>query len=567
MKSSPNSSYRHKRKVFIHYTVIVSIFFAGCAYVELLNEETLRELTQSELWEKYNLVSEFVEKNYQKTVLTVNDSNRLQVRQLAQENKINLIELAVLLPFFHDFFLEVVEVRNGIGYIEEDIELGKIEDLIAVDSLNRSAKISFSFGLNQSHSGIWPGGIIPFEIKTSDFTSATISRINQAVDSMNTKTNLTLIRRTTEDDYVKIEKNDDLPGGGSSPIGKCGGCVIIFHTSHVVRIGVNAPVSTIIHEFLHTAGVYHEQSRPDRDDFISINFNCIEDGKEHNFKKRDGTTYGPYDLNSRMHYRATDFQRSGSTCNTITANDGSSSIGGSALTSNDINGLVGLYNSTHGKDGTTHMLTLDKEKDAKNGFTIVDGNLRRIEPPAFPNDAIYGLRVRNFPSGAIIKVYDNKLGDTSDDWTEIIFKRDVTDLVIYNFERNSDSNPNYKTVYNTRAGSGNLNGKVSRIEIDLSPPPTTAGSSVTPTTLRPRIVLRKGNHGTGDFAGTINDAVPFKTFDFTQVNTIDSDAARSMVLFDIKAGTVIRVFDNSRGSKLDDWAEIIVAKGYKQQSN
>ncbi|XP_060906216.1 meprin A subunit beta-like isoform X2 [Labrus mixtus] len=65
-------------------------------------------------------------------------------------------------------------------------------------------------------------------------------------------------------------------------------------------------ISTVEHEFLHALGFSHEQSRYDRDNFVTINFENIQTGFENNFKKvssEDSTTNGvPYDYFSVMHY-------------------------------------------------------------------------------------------------------------------------------------------------------------------------------------------------------------------------------------------------------------------------
>ena len=60
---------------------------------------------------------------------------------------------------------------------------------------------------------------------------------------------------------------------------------------------------------MHALGVYHQQSRPDRDDYVKINTGNILSGREHNFDKQNPsrvTTGGtPYSYRSVMHYGRT----------------------------------------------------------------------------------------------------------------------------------------------------------------------------------------------------------------------------------------------------------------------
>ena len=64
--------------------------------------------------------------------------------------------------------------------------------------------------------------------------------------------------------------------------------------------------TSVIHEFLHSFGIKHEQARRDRDDYVTINFNNVKQGKTHNFAKCTGcSNFGlPYDGKSLMHYSA-----------------------------------------------------------------------------------------------------------------------------------------------------------------------------------------------------------------------------------------------------------------------
>lgn len=71
-------------------------------------------------------------------------------------------------------------------------------------------------------------------------------------------------------------------------------------------------IAVVEHEFLHALGFWHEQSRADRDDYVTIMWDKIETGREHNFLKYDDIETDslnvPYDYTSLMHYEKTAFQ-------------------------------------------------------------------------------------------------------------------------------------------------------------------------------------------------------------------------------------------------------------------
>ena len=57
---------------------------------------------------------------------------------------------------------------------------------------------------------------------------------------------------------------------------------------------------------MHALGIYHEQSRPDRDDYVFIDFDAVTEGHQHNFYKYDLEYVSPqnteYAYDSAMHY-------------------------------------------------------------------------------------------------------------------------------------------------------------------------------------------------------------------------------------------------------------------------
>lgn len=70
----------------------------------------------------------------------------------------------------------------------------------------------------------------------------------------------------------------------------------------------------IQHETMHALGFWHEQSRPDRDEHVTINYDNVIQGKEINFEKQSAyidSLGAPYDYNSVMHYHSRAFSVNG----------------------------------------------------------------------------------------------------------------------------------------------------------------------------------------------------------------------------------------------------------------
>ncbi|XP_075322629.1 meprin A subunit beta-like [Odontesthes bonariensis] len=121
--------------------------------------------------------------------------------------------------------------------------------------------------------------------------------ILKAFDSFRLKSCIDFTPRVSEDYYISVQKLN----GCSSVIGK------VVPNGQVISIGRGCEFIHIVeHEILHALGFHHEQSRYDRDEFVTIVLDNVLEGTERNFRKvgsDERTTHGvPYDYWSVMHY-------------------------------------------------------------------------------------------------------------------------------------------------------------------------------------------------------------------------------------------------------------------------
>ncbi len=147
-------------------------------------------------------------------------------------------------------------------------------------------------------SNLWPGGIVPY-VWDPNVTSENQIAMLGAMREWEAVANVNFIPRTSETAYVHIEDSTV----NTSAVGMVG-------VKQTLRIRRWNSKSTMMHELGHALGLWHEQSRPDRDTYITVLEDNIREGYEHNFNKQGSAdVYGTYDFASLMHYSQCTFSK------------------------------------------------------------------------------------------------------------------------------------------------------------------------------------------------------------------------------------------------------------------
>jgi uncharacterized protein (TIGR03437 family) len=147
---------------------------------------------------------------------------------------------------------------------------------------------------------LWAGGVIPYVI---DSELPEQGRITGAIEHWNNNTPIRLVRRTDEADYVRFRKHQDVC---SSFVGRLSGEQAINIADHCVE-------GAVIHEIGHAVGLFHEQSRTDRDFYLWLIDKNADKRELGNFAQAltAGEDLGGYDYASIMHYSTTAFSKNG----------------------------------------------------------------------------------------------------------------------------------------------------------------------------------------------------------------------------------------------------------------
>lgn len=324
------------------------------------------------------------------------------------------------------------EIIDGLAVTEGDIILGRHDEMMSASAERRSCRgevcsVQSPLVRRSGENYLWPGGVIPYEIDSA-FPADERQAILDGIALIDGPTNLILKPRAGESDYVRVKRVDK---GCSSKVGRKGG-------KQEVKIkGWDTPgwcpPGSIAHEFLHAAGIWHEQSREDRNSFVRILRGNIISGKGGNFDRHvsDGVDIANYDYGSVMHYGRTAFGKDnpdGTKMTTIEVLTPGAAIGQrAALSALDISGVNGLYAnedcvyfdpdavsvSRQGgawrlderlADGRTHQIITAGDNRREANLTLALVRHYRLDQVCFvgrPNpSAMYFLSAGSAPAGA-----------------------------------------------------------------------------------------------------------------------------------------------------------------------
>lgn len=196
------------------------------------------------------------------------------------------------------------EIKDGNAVMGGDILLGSVAEAEAWRISNEQNDGDPRSVIISALSARWPNNTVPYTFVTTDATVQGL--VAQAIAHWQQLTAIRFVVRTPENaaqypNYIKIISSDQ---GCYSYIGMTGRINDNPDGGQQLQLEPNCGFGAAVHEFGHALGLFHEQSRSDRDSFVDIFLNNVCCDAQSNFDNAGvgALDVGAYDYGSIMHY-------------------------------------------------------------------------------------------------------------------------------------------------------------------------------------------------------------------------------------------------------------------------
>lgn len=306
-------------------------------------------------------------------------------------------------------------------------------DMVLAPELIEALSISTTKGaVIGDYEMYWPNKTIPYYV-SSDFTTSERNVIRQALNEIELVADLSFVQQTTYGVGV-IRFVHSTDGVNYSPVGKQG------NRANTIELVSNCAKGSILHEVMHSLGYFHEHCRTDRDQYVTIYEDNIQENFFYAFEKyideyaQGGYDLGTLDFNSIMMYGSTAFRKKGCTGYSMTKKDGSTFYGQrSGLSDGDKAALYYIYGPKPVITTTETYYEDNSDDQSRDERSVYSNVLSFVDDNNNPVTLLYPRVIWTILKHDIM-FQNGDTGSTSDVITKLVLPAGTSSYILPNTE-------------------------------------------------------------------------------------------------------------------------------------